>query len=140
MNMDSYFANEEYCRSIKQRALFIGLPVFLLIVGYIVYKMRNLSKTSMIINQIEKQPLILNRKVLAFGIITLCIYLIGLIFKKDSCGIGCLICNIFTSKHTFSDKPLAILRGASCRIGNIACRRYYKLFRQATQSITVISI
>lgn len=91
MNMDSYFANEEYCRNIKQRALFIGLPVFLLIVGYIVYKMRNLSKTSMIINQIEKQPLILNRKVLAFGIITLCIYLIGLIFKIFHIPFGSLI-------------------------------------------------
>ena len=91
MNMDSYFANEEYCRSIKQRALFIGLPVFLLIVGYIVYKMRNLSKTSMIINQIEKQPLILNRKVLAFGIVTFCIYLLGLIFKIFHIPFGSLI-------------------------------------------------
>ncbi len=91
MNMDPYFANEEYCRSIKQRALFIGLPVFLLIVVYIVYKMRKLSQTNMIINQIEKQPLILNRKVLAFGIITLCIYLIGLIFKIFHIPFGSLI-------------------------------------------------
>lgn len=88
MNMDTYFANEEYCRDIKQRALFIGLPVFLLIVAYLAYKWR---KTNLLVNQIEKQPLILNRKAVAFGIITLCIYMLGLIFKIFHLPMGSLV-------------------------------------------------
>lgn len=88
MNMDTYFANEEYCRNIKQRALFIGLPVFLLIVAYIAYKWR---KTNILVNQIEKQPLILNRKAIVFGIITLCIYMLGLLFKIFHLPMGSLI-------------------------------------------------
>lgn len=88
MNMDTYFANEEYCRDIKQRALFIGLPVFLLIVAYLAYKWR---KTNLLVNQIEKQPLILNRKAVVFGIITLCIYMLGLIFKIFHLPMGSLI-------------------------------------------------
>ena len=88
MNMDTYFANEEYCRDIKQRALFIGLPVFLLIVAYLAYKWR---KTNLLVNQIEKQPLILNRKAVVFGIITLSIYMLGLIFKIFHLPMGSLV-------------------------------------------------
>ena len=88
MNMDTYFANEEYCRDIKQRALFIGLPVFLLIVAYLAYKWR---KTNLLVNQIEKQPLILNHKAVVFGIITLSIYMLGLIFKIFHLPMGSLV-------------------------------------------------
>lgn len=60
------------------RLVLIGLPLILAIVGYEIYRWRKISR---VVDQIEKQPLRINRTVIVLGGITILAVVLGLLFK-----------------------------------------------------------
>lgn len=60
------------------RLVLIGLPLILTIAGCEIYRWRKISRA---VDQIEKQPLRINRTVIVLGIITILAVVLGLLFK-----------------------------------------------------------
>lgn len=65
-------------QSFLTRVVLIGLPLILAIVGCEIYRWRKISR---VVDQIEKQPLRINRTVIVLGGITILAVVLGLLFK-----------------------------------------------------------
>lgn len=65
-------------QSFLTRLVLIGLPLILAIVGCEIYRWRKISR---VVDQIEKQPLKINRTVIVLGGITFLAVVLGLLFK-----------------------------------------------------------
>lgn len=74
----SNFRTKTDFQSFLTRVVLIGLPLILAIVGYEIYRWRKISR---VVDQIEKQPLKINRTVIVFGGITILAVVLGLLFK-----------------------------------------------------------
>lgn len=74
----SNFRTKSDYQSFLTRVVLIGLPLILAIVGYEIYRWRKISR---VVDQIEKQPLKINRTVIVLGIITILAVVLGLLFK-----------------------------------------------------------
>lgn len=74
----SNFRTKTDFQSFLTRLVLIGLPLILTIAGCEIYRWRKISRT---VDQIEKQPLKINRTVIVLGIITILAVVLGLLFK-----------------------------------------------------------
>lgn len=74
----SNFRTKTDFQSFLTRLVLIGLPLILAIVGYEIYRWRKISR---VVDQIEKQPLRINRTVIVLGGITILAVVLGLLFK-----------------------------------------------------------
>lgn len=74
----SNFRTKTDFQSFLTRLVLIGLPLILAIVGYEIYRWRKISR---VVDQIEKQPLKINRTVIVLGGITILAVVLGLLFK-----------------------------------------------------------
>lgn len=74
----SNFRTKSDFQSFLTRVVLIGLPLILAIVGYEIYRWRKISR---VVDQIEKQPLKINRTVIVLGGITILAVVLGLLFK-----------------------------------------------------------
>ncbi len=74
----SNFRTKTDFQSFLTRVVLIGLPLILAIVGYEIYRWRKISR---VVDQIEKQPLKINRTVIVLGGITIMAVVLGLLFK-----------------------------------------------------------
>lgn len=74
----SNFRTKSDFQSFLTRVVLIGLPLILAIVGYEIYRWRKISRA---VDQIEKQPLKINRTVIVLGGITILTAVLGLLFK-----------------------------------------------------------
>lgn len=74
----SNFRTKTDFQSFLTRLVLIGLPLILAIVGYEIYRWRKISRA---VDQIEKQPLKINRTVIVLGGITILAVVLGLLFK-----------------------------------------------------------
>lgn len=72
------FRTKSDFQSFLTRLVLIGLPLILAIVGYEIYRWRKISR---VVDQIEKQPLKINRTVIVLGGITFLTAVLGLLFK-----------------------------------------------------------